>query len=569
MSGIQLSKTLKTKNKVQKSKRKSSKSAAANTPPKTPESNRQRAQSEPVDLDEMVDTQNHRVHDEDVISPAETFDTVPLSASSSLKSFDSKTSYHKNGKRGSSHHSRSTSKNHDGEDDRNDYLPVSLLNFDSPGGQNRGNGSSKVVIEHKIKESQKGRSTPVFGGGACGLWWIKPLLLLLFLLVMFGGASSVYAWLFKFPSLNSQIEELEEQLTRLHQEVDRLEGENDRYEGLNDRLNITAGDLANVRDDLNGTVSELEDVASALNTTKDQIVAQIQQLQGQNTEYSKLNEGLNDNVQELAGEVDFFQKALEELANEHSILQTTTDSLQNLAVQFSNASVDQNETLAVLKETLEGFQIENDRLEDFNEKLEKGLDYLNQTLFDNGNLVESSAITLGSITESLGEKVKQQQRSTLQQLEVYYRQVLAGWDCDYRDIFRSEPYGQDFDVSISASAELPSEVQTYIDERILSKLCLDSNDFREYLTVTIQQQSDNNGVTSNRLIRALVLYTEDAMKHYFPPSEATEDGDSDGISFSEWIDASFRCDLLDSSFLAADGIGVRRLRRRESRSRTL
>jgi len=537
------------------------------------------------------------------ISPADTYDTVPLSDSPS-RSFGSRASYDK----------RRSTNQHDNRDDRsnnsnNDYLPVSLLNFDSPRNGARSNvnsnnndkNTSKVVIEHKIKDSNRGRSRSAFGGGSSLLCLVKPLLLFLFLAVLVSGAASVYGWLFKFPALNQQVEALEEQVVRLHGEVDRLETENDRYENLNDRLDTTVGDLEVVRNDLNGTASDLEDVASALNTTKDQIVAEIEQLKGQNSEYVRLNQGLQANVMELAGEIEFFREALGELTDEHSILQNTTASLQDLAMQFSNTTIDQNETLAVLKDTLEGFQTENDRLEVFNEKLETGLNYLNETLFANGNLVQSSAATLVEISEVLGEQVQQQQRSTLRQLEISYRQLLAGWDCDYRDVFRSESYGQNYELvlppatgenpSILATTSgivIPLEVQNYIDERVLSKLCLDPDDFQKYLS-SIADELDAEGVTSNQLIRAVVLYTEDAMQYYFSSSvdadsnngdsgsTTTTPKDASGIPLSEWIDASFRCDLLKSPFAArkdslnSNGISVRKQRlfhlRRRQRQR--
>jgi hypothetical protein len=87
---------------------------------------------------------------------------------------------------------------------------------------------------------------------------------------------------------------------------------------------------------------------------------------------------------------------------------------------------------------------------------------------------------------------------------------------------------------------LPSDVQTYINERVLSKMCLDPNDFNNYLSSTVS----SNGVTSNQLMRAVVLYTDDAMKYYFPADE----DDANGVTLDQWIDASFRCGLLDNPF---------------------
>lgn len=408
---------------------------------------------------------------------------------------------------------------------------------------------------------------------------MKPLLVILLLIALCAGAASVYGWLFKFPTLNKQVKALEEQVVRLNSEIDRLEsqvdrlqGENDRYESLNDRLNGTVYDLEEVQGNLNSTVTELEGVASSLNVTKDQLIVEIDELQDRNNEYASLNEVLTTNVQQLADEVNFFRDALSELSQEHSILKNTTTSLQELATQFANTTIDQNETLQVLKTTLEGFQIENDRLESFNDNLMEGLEYLNQTLLTNGNIMDSTTTTLGEITLVLGRQVKQQQQTTLKQLEISYRQLLAGWDCDYRDVFRLEPFGQDYDSVMmttttttpadsptTTSLIIPSDVKDYVDERVLSKLCLDSNDFIMYLSEVDNNKDTEgeNGVTSNELIRAVVLYTDEAIKYYFPQSSiltvdddvaAAASASAGEMTMSNWVDAEFRCELLQSPF---------------------
>lgn len=536
---------------------------------------------QPVDLDRLSDnlSRAHHANDHNFVdeglSPAETFDTVPLSASPS-RSFGSRS--------GISHHSNSISPNKNrgnGSDDGTDnYLPIALQ-FDSPNAKvsrssnskNNNNTTSKVVIEHKInKDSKNGNFTSrsAFCGGNAGLYLclIKPVLLILLLMALVSGGASVYGWLFKFPALNEQVAALEHQ-------VFQLKEENDRYAVLNDRLNLTVDDLEVVKNDLNMTVSDLDQVADALNTTRDQIFAEIQELKTQNLEYAQLNNRLQTQVGVLGKDLESFRSALEDLSQEHSVLQNTTEALQNLAMQFSNTTFDQNETLKVLQQTLEGFRDENDRLETFNAKLEAGLEYLNDTLLANGNLVESSAIALTEITRVLGEQVQQQQWTTLQQLEISYRQFLAGWDCDYRDVFRSKDFGQDFDTAILGTSTteerallLPPDVQNYLGDRVFSKVCLDQGDFSKFLfELTV---GEGRVVTSNQLIRAIVLYTEDAMQYYFPLVEAPESGtdgaaalasagSEDGITMSEWIDASFRCDLLESPFRSSEigGIDVR------------
>merc|ERR1712192_99978 len=270
--------------------------------------------------------------------------------------------------------------------------------------------------------------------------------------------------------------------------------------------------------------------------------------------------------------------------------QNTTTALQDLATQFANTTIDQNETLQVLQTTLYLFQTENDRLEDFNTNLKDGLEYLNTTLSDG---IDTS---LEDITVLLGEQVQQQQSLTLTQLEISYRQLIQNWDCEYRNVFGNEPYGQNYDIPMIVEYDpdadlmvLPSDVHEYITDRVLSKLCVSSDgteddDFLRYLQQT-NTDVVRDGIISKQLIRSVLLYTDDAMRYYFPPAAntvtaAVVDGiqigsssssTNDGVPIDDWVDAGFRCELLPnpyrwSSTATNDNINLRQ-RRRQKRKR--
>mmetsp|Transcript_19719 Transcript_19719/g.22742 ORF Transcript_19719/g.22742 Transcript_19719/m.22742 type:complete len:626 (+) Transcript_19719:169-2046(+) len=521
----------------------------------TPVPLRQRSRSQPVDLDEMVDTMadNNNVQHASV-SPTGTFDTVPLSHTRSFQSYSSE--------------SPATQNN-------GNYLPVSLLNFDSSNGNNRSNNNDNnsnntVVIEHKLKESSskssKSSSNITKGSISSGVGSLfcilKSLLPFLLIMAVVGSAASIYGWIFKFPTLSQEVKALEEQVVRLNTEIDRMTTEidrlgleNDRYASLNTRLNVTVDELEDVQDDLNSTVYELEDVAARLNLTKDELTQEINTLYDRNREYEVLNIGLAQNVDVLSQEISYFQEALTRLTEEHSTLLNTTVSLENLVIQFENTTMDQNETMQILKETLEGFTQENDRLETFNNDLLDGLQYLNTTL------TEGLDTSLEEITLILGEQVQQQQYMTLKQLEISYRQVIQNWDCTYGTVFSNEEYGQDYEVPLTDNNILPQTVTTHVEERVLSKLCLNSYDFAEYLN-----QSYNGLITSNQLLRSTVLYTDAALHYYFPTTATNNDdittseaiiafsGDDDegkngGMPLTEWIQAGFRCELLSTPFV--------------------
>ena len=556
---------------------------------------RTRTRSQPVDVDELVDrmANNNRNGSIPDISPTNTYDTIPLAECRSFTSSNSAQS------------SRSSQfNNHNNNNDS--YLPVSLqsaspannraTNLRStsvvPGSRNRtsstnpnstattdSNPAARVVIEHQNSASKKSQGGSGLGGILCVL---KALLPFLLIFAIGGGAASIYGWLFKFPTLNKQVKALEVQLVLLDTEIDRLTGEvtrletaNARYEELNAVLSGTVFELEVVQDDLNTTVLDLEDVAEQFNTTTETLLQQLDTLQERNREYQILNVGLSQNVEQLADEVVYFQDTLLELSTEHAILQTTTSALQDLAAQFANTTIDQNETLVVLQSTLQRFDDENDRLEEFNTNLMSGLQYLNTTVTDG---IDTS---LAEITVVLGEQIQQQQLLTLKQLEISYRQLITNWDCDYRNVFVNEPYGQDYDIPMigyNPEADkllLPATVHTYIQDRVLSKLCLvdttdnkdeNTEDFLRYLQ---QTNTDLRGITSNQLIRSVTLYTDEALKYYFPSStssaiddgqavyiEQRDENDEGGLPIQDWIDAGFRCEDLSEPFRWSNDINT-------------
>eukprot|EP00537_Pseudo-nitzschia_pungens_P005990 CAMPEP_0172361158 /NCGR_PEP_ID=MMETSP1060-20121228/5034_1 /TAXON_ID=37318 /ORGANISM="Pseudo-nitzschia pungens, Strain cf. cingulata" /LENGTH=897 /DNA_ID=CAMNT_0013083337 /DNA_START=156 /DNA_END=2849 /DNA_ORIENTATION=- len=546
------------------------------------------------------------------LSPADTFDTVPLTPSSFSSS------------------SSTSSGNGNGNDSSRDYLPVSLLNFDdAASGSSSGSAhpkksneknknnratTSKVVIEHQMKmasspSQKRDRSRSHSVAVPLCVWWIKPLLGLGLLALVLAGAATIFGWLFKFPSLNQQvdalkveIEHLNGQISRLEGEVDRLESENDRYSYLNQQLNGTVWDLHETQQDLNATNQDLEDTALTLETTTGELSQKVQELSARNNEYAKLNAGLEATVQQLVAEAASIKTALEGLEKEHALLSNTTASLRELAIQFSDATNDTNDTLQLLTRTLEGFVAENDRLESLNGDLFAGLTYLNVTLALGQGQQQAQHASLTQLVATLGDQVRTQQLLTKIQLEISYRQLLSGWDCDLESAFGGSPTIVDTITETSSTNHqnqqdsllvISKELADYIDDRVLSKMCLDEMDFLDYLYATqplvvVEKEEDaeevidgntntNSGsvaylysIEYDQFVRGLVLYTERAMAYYFPPDQGgagvdasasatvvangngNVNGDRNGLRLDDWIDAGFRCQTLESPFVWKD-----------------
>lgn len=386
---------------------------------------------------------------------------------------------------------------------------------------------TKITIDHVTRSKGGARSAGLLLG------MTKPVMGIVMLLVLGAGGAAAFGW-FKIPGLTSQIEKLEAQvgalnaeIGRLSGEVDRLESENDRYEDLNDYLNQTVADFEILTDDLNATVIELDGVAGRLNLTNLELAERINDLATENENYVKLNRELNATSAQLAKDVDFFADALARMVLENGVLSNLTNVLQDMTSQLGNLTLEQNETLIQLQETLADFVSENDRLEELNLDLFTIVTFLNETAV---GLDDS----LQQITKFLAEQIVANQVLVLGSLENTYRQRISSWDCDYRDIFREEAFGTDFSAPIT---DIDSVI-VYVEERVLSELCLDASDFELYLTSTYAED-----LNSFRLVRGVLEYTTEALDFYFPET------DEEGLTAADWADASFTCDNLPQQYL--------------------
>jgi hypothetical protein len=388
--------------------------------------------------------------------------------------------------------------------------------------------AQSLVIEHNVNNGSSGsraRSAGLIFGMS------KPIFSLVAgSLLLTSGAAAYFltGWL-DIPGLNNQIEALEAQVDRLAVEVDRLEDENDRYESLNDQLNGTVQEFAGLNDQLNMTTIRLEGINKDLNATNLEFKDRIEDLSQQNQEYATLNVELNATAVQFANEVDQFRRAIATLILENADFANLTDKLAGLTGDLGSIAEDQNLTIAALELTLTDIVSENTRLADLNNDLTNIASFLSET---SAGLDTS----LQQVTQFLAGQITANRVLVLGSLENTYRQRITNWDCDYRDIFRVFAFGNDFDLVLPSADE--NMVISYVSDRVLSELCLDRTDFEQYLFNTISQ-----GLTSNRLMTGVLVYTTTALDYYFPePSE-------DGLSALDWADAGYDCQNLANKFV--------------------
>lgn len=87
-----------------------------------------------------------------------------------------------------------------------------------------------------------------------------------------------------------------------------------------------------------------------------------------------------------------------------------------------------------------------------------------------------------------------------------------------------------------------NDVIDFVDERVLTELCLNRQDFVTFF----EQRYIGQDLTVNGLVASVQRYTFDALEFYFP-----EEGEQ-GLSESEWASASYNCENLPQDLKYVD-----------------
>ena len=438
-----------------------------------------------------------------------------------------------------------------------------------------------VKIEHNVTTTNNPR-----GARNAGLIFglSKPMLALLVTTVLgTSGAAAYfgYGWL-EIPSLKKEIQDLESQIDRLSIELNRLEYENDKYASLNNILNTTVLEIVETNQHLEETTMNLQTTNDELNETNEKMQQQIVDLTNQNEDYADLNNELNTTAVELSKEVERFHSAVAGLVVTNAELSNFTSNIEDLltgSLLLDNvAQYDSNATVVALEAVLSNIVTENKRLDQLNTDLSMIVSFLNEA-----NLGQS----FDKVTTHLSEQITTNRLLVLQSLENIYRQRIDTWDCDFNTIFFDYDFVLDRDTIVigsgsdnggNAQNKEKELVLEFVQDRIMDELCLDIDDFNNYMDDTYPF-----GYTSNQLATGILLYTSAALDYYFPNYEVIETpaqlvevgGESDtsnsnggsgsgavsefriissntngfdGLSPQVWADAKYKCDKLPDQY---------------------
>lgn len=365
-----------------------------------------------------------------------------------------------------------------------------------------------------------------------------------------GGTAFFFTRWLSIPGLNEQIErlqaevdglelqvdELEEQVDRLGlevdrlgDEVDRLAVENDRFAKLNEELESNVAAYVRENERLNESLAEYEELNSQLDSSVNQLRLINEQLAQQNDEYAGLNNELNSTI---AGTLLPAINRLEIIANNLTAsnreLRELNEGLSNETLRLMDLKDDLNETVTSLGNEVDNLSEENRRLASLNADLTLVVTFLNDTAVGIHGTYED-------ITEFLAEQITAHRVLALETLQNLYMQRISRWDCDFQSFFLTEPFATNRTIPIG-KANYP-RVMEYVDERVLSELCLDESDFERYMETDLLVSPER--ATMNQIVSRVSFYTTGALEYYFPSGDSDE-----GVTSEDWSEAGFDCENL-------------------------
>jgi hypothetical protein len=367
----------------------------------------------------------------------------------------------------------------------------------------------------------------------------KPVLIATVAIVLASTGAGVWGWM-SISGLNTQIQELE-------REVDRLEEQNDRYEVLNSELNTTVASLQLLNDDLKDAAVRLAISVNELNASVTNLQIVNEQLTQANARYSALNIELQETANVFSDKVDLLNENVSNLTLHNQELENITLSLNQETETLNRQNDNLSQTVLILNESLTDLSEANARLSSHNTDLSRIVSFLNDTATDINR-------TLDDLTRAIAEQIEINRLAAVQSLENRFIQQATFWDCSFRDVFRGESFILDEDSPIviigdasaafnSSSPDNYTRVMEYVEDRVLSKLCLNASDLKRHMmdmmnvdsTAALASASVRNQLSVNILYRAVAELTTAAMRYYFPEIGA------EGLTVDDWAQANYDC----------------------------
>lgn len=458
--------------------------------------------------------------------------------------------------------------------------------------------------------------------------------------IMTGSASYLFTQYLQIPGLQEQINALTNEVNRLSNEIDALVIENDRYEVLNNQFNTSLNSLEVSNMEYNQSNIMYQYLNQRLNNTIMELNSTNKELQIEVNVFRRQNVILQDAIQQIKVEKDQLQSIGIQLENENKKLEKISIRLSNEVQYLISVKEQFNTTLGTLTKQMIGQVTLNNELRSLNYNLTTLITFLSNN--DNMNQKNQSYETVSSY---LSQQIIVNRNLVLKSLEMMYINRVNNWDCMFYDTFQSSMTSSKYSgrraVSTDVVDEMMSFVNTtattnlsttmikmndsniesrgasrstpimidhvmfplyidYINQRLLSDLCLDVTNFQQYFiamtnitttgssqvfennnTDSIDQEKVVDDITIDQFVSSVYMYVNNALMYYFPsninnditindnrngtlPSAPLSSSNNyttsstessailtniTGLTPTDWIDANYDCNNLPKSKL--------------------
>lgn len=392
--------------------------------------------------------------------------------------------------------------------------------------------NSTITIKQKGPSASSAARSALFFG-------MKPMVALLGIYALVATA----AWGFLLPwglSLTGQVDRLEAEIDRLGSEVDDLEGQVDRYSEENDRMEKNNEEFGAQNDIFTSSNEVYEDLNDGLNVSVAELTRQNQLLEESNEEYAALNVELLESNEALTVEVDELGVLSTKLTATADEYEKLTDDLSTQVTKLEESNDELGTRVTGLESEVGNLGNENDRLSKLVEDFKKIESFLSE---EAANIQQS----VDQIAAFLTDQIDANRNLVLQRMATAYRQVTTSFTCGFDLTYRGFSFTSDPNSSLGGTwypfAVIgPGNEDGYVEETVLTELCLDSDDFEAYLSNFIG--GEPNTVTTNELQSGVSRYVDLAMVWYFPYEEEDATTTVTGVGSGDWAEAGYNCENL-------------------------
>ena len=350
-----------------------------------------------------------------------------------------------------------------------------------------------------------------------------------------GGAYLLSEW-FTIPGLTAQIEELQTQVKLLTAQVDRLEEENIKFSQLNDRLEeentVFASEIVKFNN-TNALYAELN--LELADITADNIRLN-KMLNASNIRYQELNMQLDETTNDLQTQVNALSMENKRLdatvasyAKENLILGDNVDRLESTNEELAFKVQNLNSTAMILTR-------ENNRLSLLNDDLKVIASFLNETTF---TLKDS----YDDVVAFLARQIDAGRAIWTKTTQNLYRARTNNMVCDIQSRFSGQPFVVDPTAAIGGTHY--DEVIAYVEETILTELCIRRDQFEAFLLGESTKVTSSD-ITLNDLVRSLTRYNMMVFDYYFPRDVSRVDNGK-ALGTDDWAAANYQCEELPMS----------------------